>query len=506
MSLQRLRRSASWRQHCFFLFVVVYVVYLIAAQHHNAIFYLRKAAWKEQSNSMESGNVINNDQPDATSSSAKTEDTAAPMKPLLFEETRTGTDPLKVEENSGPEYGVLSQKDPLFFRQLQQKVDNYDNSLRCQRYGFRYDAKQQPANRRIFHGTMTADEPWELFEIVAAEVYGIFAAMVFVEGNRTQTFAPRAFRRLGREATLRQMFGVEAIQMRPYVDEDPAVRGFTREDNHRAQIIQGWRELGMGPDDVGLLSDADETFTRDFLRAVQVCDGIDVLNYDLHHCEHSNVKLYADTRVFESSPECITADRSWYHPDIIIGHCVEGIGDEDKHPPAPRIPGSYRRAEGFGHKGWGEEQKITDNRYPAWNFADFRGTIGGRPVSTHNVKASSQALGFQPDRYTAFHFHNFFAQFNSTRFKYKTYGHSNPRAYEQRIEEMNNDLKMMYRCVKDLKEDQDQKWKRVVGGFENINPFYPIYFQDEDYRRRRHAFVIDMVEADDNLIGSTRRR
>ncbi len=47
----------------------------------------------------------------------------------------------------------------------------------------------------------------------------------------------------------------------------------------------------MIPNDIGYIADPDETFSREFLRAVQVCDDIAFLDYDLHNCEHSKVSL-----------------------------------------------------------------------------------------------------------------------------------------------------------------------------------------------------------------------
>jgi len=99
--------------------------------------------------------------------------------------------------------------------------------------------------------------------------------------------------------------------------------------------------------------------------------------------------------------------------------------------------------------------------------------------------------------YSAYHFHNFFASFNATRHKMATYGHPKKYAMTRRLENLSNDLKMMYRCVKNIEDTRKQKWKRVVGGFRAVKPFMPIYFQDSNYRRRRHAHVKELVEMDD---------
>jgi hypothetical protein len=404
-------------------------------------------------------------------------------------------------DGGGIPTGVLSGKDPSFFHALRSAVDGMDDGDRCRRYGWALNdrGRRLPAanggggGRRIYYGALVADEPWELLHAISAEVRGLYEAVVLVEGNRTQSFAPRPFRRLGDVERLKGMFGVEKLQVRAFVDENEGLQGLAREHAQRGEILKGWRELGMGPDDVGLLSDADETLTRDFLRAVRVCDGIAAFDYEKHRCRHEQVKLVAVTRVFESSPECVADGRAWFHPDVIVGHCIEGIGDESRNPVAPRTEGSFLRARGFGKDcgDWEGEWNVTDGRYPLWNAADFRRTCGGYPVANKDELYS---------HYTAFHFHNFFAQFSSTRFKYKTYGHPDQRADEKQIQDMSNDLKMMYRCVKNLADSDDQKRKRVKGGFDNIDPFYPIYFQDEDYRERRHQHVIEMVEEDERLL------
>ena len=99
--------------------------------------------------------------------------------------------------------------------------------------------------------------------------------------------------------------------------------------------------------------------------------------------------------------------------------------------------------------------------------------------------------------YSAYHFHNFFTDFNATRFKMATYGHPKAYAMTRGLEFLSNDLKMMYRCVKGIPDAKKQKWKRVIGGFRAVKPFMPIYFQDPDYRRRRHALVQELVELDE---------
>ena len=78
----------------------------------------------------------------------------------------------------------------------------------------------------------------------------------------------------------------------------------------REGAMHRWKLNGMRPDDVAIISDLDETFSRDFLRALQICDvpqfrpGQD--------CKAP--KMIASALIFESSPECIWKKRKFFHP------------------------------------------------------------------------------------------------------------------------------------------------------------------------------------------------
>lgn len=411
--------------------------------------------------------------------------------------------------------GILSEQPDAFFRALQKEIDEADPVERCRRYKGTFHGPTTAGggkHRRIFYGALAASEPWELLEIVAAETHGVFAGMVWVESNRTQNFTPRPFLRLGHDETLRQLFGVDQVRVVAHVNEassaalERAASGqagstvdtlfLAREHTQRNEIVRAWKEQGMTGDDVGLLVDMDETFTRDFLRAVQQCDGIPALEYAQHHCHHKHVKLVAVTTSFETSPECMTANRRGFHPDMIVGACIEGIGDGKVHPSAPREPGTFLRKPGYGGGDcdWSQAKRIKDGKYPLWDMSDFRRTCGGVMLALDTEAYPDHA------EYTAYHFHNFFTDFNATRFKMKTYGHPNQNAMTRGLEILSNDLKLMYRCVKNMDDGANQKWKRVQGGLAAAKPFVPIYFQDEDYRRRRHAYVQKMVELDDIYI------
>ena len=83
----------------------------------------------------------------------------------------------------------------------------------------------------------------------------------------------------------------------------------------RALILERWKENGMTKDDIGYLSDADETFTRDFIHAMQIFDVPQFQPDEHRNC--AAPKIYGLGIIFEGSPECITVGRNWFHPDMV---------------------------------------------------------------------------------------------------------------------------------------------------------------------------------------------
>ena len=108
---------------------------------------------------------------------------------------------------------------------------------------------------------------------------------------------------------------------------------------------------------------------------------------------------------YTGTPECVTADRTGFHPSIFSGQCVEGIGnnedenenenttninnttnmnDEKKmmkvtsmHRPAPRDPRTGDRRPGWGRTDWNQTNEYT----PLVNGGDFRSTGGVRTLN-----------------------------------------------------------------------------------------------------------------------------
>ncbi|KAG7370121.1 hypothetical protein IV203_027867 [Nitzschia inconspicua] len=162
-------------------------------------------------------------------------------------------------------------------------------------------------------------------------------------------------------------------------------------------------------------------------------------------------KLMGATRVFESSPEYVTKNGDWFHTDMVIGAGVEEIGDDSVHPRAPQSDGFHR------DNGWAR---------------------------------------------SAFHLHNFFADFNTTRYKCLTYVHPDRQALTKPLEELYADFRLLSNrsdgpINSGAGYEERQDFQRVEGGLEIRHPVFPMYFHDEDYRRRKHDAVLWLVNEDE---------
>jgi hypothetical protein len=121
--------------------------------------------------------------------------------------------------------------------------------------------------------------------------------------NRISSFPPRPFRRLHHHTIVRRLSGANNLQVRVFlneddnVNEDDKLRDLNRKNIQQYEILRGWKEKGTTRDGVGCVADLDEFFSRDFLRGVQVCDGIDGLLYKKHHCWGGSIERRAVTVV-----------------------------------------------------------------------------------------------------------------------------------------------------------------------------------------------------------------
>lgn len=181
----------------------------------------------------------------------------------------------------------------------------------------------------------------------------------------------------------------------------------------------------------------------------------------------------------------------WFHPAVYSGHCLEGIGDLI-HKPPPR-EGRGTRALGWNRETWNKTKPYT----PSSNGGDFR-LYGG--VRNIHVRMAEHLNKWESKRqystHSAFHFHNWFPDGKNVRFKYRTYGHPYKNAYDIPLEDIHEDLDFMVRCAWNKPDPKASKYKRVRGGFENLDPFMPIYFRDAEYRRRRHKLLHEIIVYD----------
>jgi hypothetical protein len=206
-----------------------------------------------------------------------------------------------------------------FYRNLHQQIDSIPPITRCTAFGVQ--PHNEPIPRRIFFGSMLADENMDVIKVNAIETHGIYEVMALVESNTTHMATPRKMRfRDTSEADLlhySNMFGNQTRVIVDYWLEDmPDLIWMNREVEQRNTIVKIWKEAGMTERDVALMADLDEVVSRDFLRALQVCDFPQLrVQPDQPSCQAP--KLVLSTIQFEASPFCIR-QQGWFHPDVIL--------------------------------------------------------------------------------------------------------------------------------------------------------------------------------------------
>jgi hypothetical protein len=222
---------------------------------------------------------------------------------------------------------------------------------------------------------------------------------------------------------------------------------------------------------------------------------------------------------------------------MVIGACIDGIGDETKHPPPPdRI---HNKVNPHTGEGWGlnceydtmkQNSTLWNNRmFPLYDGADFRRRCGTRIrrrrqqqpqqqqqqgrvlhrqkklTAVGSSSSGSSRVALSSGRHTAFHFHNWFATVNSIRHKYGTYGHAHQDASQRRIKDLTTDTAIMYQCAFDRPDYGYQHASVLMGDLDSQHEqqqqqqegFVPIYFQDVDYRKKRHDYLKYMIDWDE---------
>ena len=369
-------------------------------------------------------------------------------------------------------------------------IDIEREKERCARYDFKIANETHPIRRRLFLGSLLADDSMEVLRATGTEVYNIFHTVSFVESNTTQSLTPRKWKYYDPSdppddlIALHRLFGPRTrVSVDYYVTALKKTFGSLSlgvEYVQREGSTHRWAFNGMRGDDVGIISDTDEVFTQDFLRAMQICDVPEFRpNQDC-----LTPKVIASTMVFESSPDCVTKDRRWHHPDAILGECVDQVGDSLLHPPGKR---EYKERHGMRLNGYGRNGDYSkyvaggmgsNNSYPLWYASDFRNQVGGR---MHSMKDRSP---------TGYHFHNFFNSANDIRVKYHTYGHASHDAMDKPIWELQDDIKLAVDCAHG---DRNKSLKFDI----SLGSVLPIYYSDDNVMMKRHRLWHSIVEGED---------
>ena len=381
------------------------------------------------------------------------------------------------------------------------RIDNVSAKIRCDRYGLKPLEDGAP-QRRIFFGSMVADENWQVHVIHAIEVHDVYHVAVFIESNTTHMASPRPLRyknsNEGDLLTQSDMFGPNThVYLDYWLEDKPDLMAMDRESEQRNTIIRRWKDAGMTENDVGIMADADEFFSRDFVRALQTCD------FPALRSEQSCLKpkVVALSLSFEMSPYCIK-ERHWFHPDAIRGECLEGIGD-----PTERIVPlrTHKRRYGERHDSYGKEH--VDNypeavrasgRYPLFTGPDIRTVVGDNGIP-FSVKATPGADEAEANG-AAYHLHNWFNDFGVTRNKYGTYAHGNTDSMKKPLSKIEGDLDLTVRCARGIDGD-DTKEAFHLNATE-LKGTRPIFFLNKTYLEERHNLVLKMVREDEAKYGS----
>jgi hypothetical protein len=395
---------------------------------------------------------------------------------------------------------VDSAKDFLFplsentLRRLDDhEVDLEAEQKRCEKYGFEWDSGRT-TRRRIFWGSLIANDSFRVLQAAGTEGRNLFHSVSFVESNNTQTLSPRTWRFLPGSAELNALsaiFGEKtSVTVDYYMDGPTPGRFLTREHQQRQAVLERWKRDGMKTDDLAFFGDTDEMFTRDFLRALQICDVPEFRPGQ--DCKAP--KIMATGLIFEGSPECVIANAKLWHPDVLIGECVDGIGNATKHPPPLRVHQknqSYRE-KGHGYDGSYEKyfkanpQAAAAKQYPLWNAGDIRRIPGGRQI--------------RGVRQNGFHLHNFFVDEQDIRNKYLTYAEYVEKADMVPLSLIHDDLSVAVACVHGWQNLGERQL--LVGGYTNIKGPRPILFDDPEFRKLRHEELKQAIFSDEKIYGS----
>ena len=263
--------------------------------------------------------------------------------------------------------------------------------------------------------------------------------------------------------------------------------------------------MGMQPEDVGVIADADETFTRDFLLAAKYCEIPALKTGPSQSCKQA--KIVASTLIFEGGPECIWSNRAWYHPDMVVGQCIDIIGDRNVHVPGKRVLRNkspipeLARSKSDVYKSGGlraDPEMHTNGIYPLFNAGDFR-FEGHRSAPQQKMPGGygwDSRHPAQPNGYTGFHFHNFFDDMGAVRRKYYTYGHSDRNTFSKPLGKISRGLNVSAYCA------MNRQHEKLLFKYDDLVGPKPVVFADPiGYRAMRTQRLHELVKNDEMIYG-----
>ena len=307
-------------------------------------------------------------------------------------------------------------------------------------------------NRRLFFGALISYESASVLHLLAEEIAMTVDVVVFVESNLTHRGIPQPWyytandeKAAARMRALTRIFSGMRVAVHRYVEEPLQMRrdGMGRDLSSREIIPSLWAREGMRPSDVGIMADTDETFSRAFMRAMRECDVPQLRSRRApgpKDADCAGAKISGRTTVFEGSLDCRWLHRRWFHPDAILGECIEHVASA--RPPNTSL--SHQYDEHGLLVSWGKHYGGAD-----WHaFESHAGLWSGA-----DMKMRSQKPIFRvPTADTAFHFHNFFASLEVLQKKYFSYAHYDPNDRASSAEQvritpkLHEDIDVMLRC------------------------------------------------------------
>ena len=197
----------------------------------------------------------------------------SPNSSMLFHELSSSAPTKSLKSLVEAVQHRLSSEPAEFHGQEIKKDMEKEEIDRCHRYGYEYDAKTRSKRCRVFLGSLVGDDTWHSIAAHTIEMYGLYHSVALVEGNKTFTgddrckrFQPGNINHLG---LMSGIFGPNTNVTTGIYYGREGDKGkldpLYAENLQREVITQIWIQQGMTKDDIGVIADMDEFFTRDLL-------------------------------------------------------------------------------------------------------------------------------------------------------------------------------------------------------------------------------------------------